>query len=160
MKAGWNVVPQILSASMDDAHTVDAVAGGARRIWARARRSVHGFSEIAVAREALVRAAGSDPARRAPPAAKPNADVEAGEARADNASELAVLLERRLAQLATSSGLSPREREVLQLLLLGRNCAEIGMALRITPRTARFHQHNILEKIGAESRLDIVRLLL
>jgi DNA-binding CsgD family transcriptional regulator len=69
-------------------------------------------------------------------------------------------LEQRIERLARSAALSPREHEVLQLLLLGRNYAEIGTALQITPRTARFHQHNILEKIGAESRLDIVRLLL
>jgi DNA-binding CsgD family transcriptional regulator len=78
----------------------------------------------------------------------------------DDARELSVILERRLAQLARSAALSPREQEVLQLLLLGRNAAEIGIVLEITPRTARFHQHNVLEKIGAESRLDIVRLLL
>ena len=79
---------------------------------------------------------------------------------ADDAAEPKGTLERRIAQLARSAALSPREHEVLQLLLLGRNHAEIGTALRITPRTARFHQHNILEKTGAESRLDIVRLLL
>jgi DNA-binding CsgD family transcriptional regulator len=78
----------------------------------------------------------------------------------EDADQPASALERRIAQLARSSALSPREHEVLQLLLLGRNYAEIGTALRITPRTARFHQHNILEKIGAESRVDIVRLLL
>jgi DNA-binding CsgD family transcriptional regulator len=74
--------------------------------------------------------------------------------------QLARALECRLAQLASTSALSPREQEVLHLLLLGRNYAEIGLALRITPRTARFHQHNVLEKIGAESRLDILRLLM
>jgi DNA-binding CsgD family transcriptional regulator len=78
----------------------------------------------------------------------------------DEARELSVVLERRVAQLARSAALSPREQEVLQLLVLGRNYVEIGTALHITPRTARFHQHNVLEKIGAESRLDIVRLLL
>lgn len=78
----------------------------------------------------------------------------------DGARDLSLALERRIAQLAKSAALSPREQEVLHLLLLGRNCAEIGIALRITPRTARFHQHNVLEKIGAESRLDIIRLLL
>jgi DNA-binding CsgD family transcriptional regulator len=78
-----------------------------------------------------------------------------GEAR-----DLSAALERRVAQIARSAALSPREHEVLQLLLLGRNYAEIGVALQITPRTARFHQHNVLEKIGAESRLDIIRLLL
>jgi len=78
----------------------------------------------------------------------------------DEARALSAALDRRIAQLARSAALSPREHEVLLLLLLGRNYTEIGVALQITPRTARFHQHNVLEKIGAESRLDIVRLLL
>ncbi|HEX3757707.1 MAG TPA: helix-turn-helix transcriptional regulator [Kofleriaceae bacterium] len=78
----------------------------------------------------------------------------------DEARELSAALERRIAQLAREAALSPRERQVLQLLLLGRNYAEIGVALQITPRTARFHQTNVLDKLGAESRLDLVRLLL
>jgi DNA-binding CsgD family transcriptional regulator len=52
------------------------------------------------------------------------------------------------------------EQQMLQLLLLGRNYAEIGVALQITPRTARFHQANVLDKLGAESRLDLACLLL
>lgn len=78
----------------------------------------------------------------------------------DDAGALSAALQRRLLQLARSAALSPREQEVLQLLLLGRNYTEIGVALRITPRTARFHQRNVLEKLGAESRLDLVRLML
>ncbi len=77
-----------------------------------------------------------------------------------DARDLSALLDRRIAQVARSAALSPREQEVLHLLVLGRNYAEIGAALQITPRTARFHQHNVLQKIGAESRLDIVRVLL
>jgi DNA-binding CsgD family transcriptional regulator len=78
----------------------------------------------------------------------------------DEAGTLSAALDRRVAQLARSAALSPREHEVLQLLLLGRNCAEIGIALQITARTARFHQTNLLDKLGAESRHDLVRLLL
>jgi len=78
----------------------------------------------------------------------------------DEAGELSAALDRRVAQLARSAALSPREQEVLQLLLLGRNYTEIGVALQITPRTARFHQSNVLDKLGAESRHDLVRLLL
>lgn len=81
-------------------------------------------------------------------------------ASSDEAGELSAALDRRIAQLARSAALSPREQEVLQLLLLGRNCTDIGVALQITPRTARFHQANLLGKLGAESRLDLVRLLL
>ena len=78
----------------------------------------------------------------------------------DGSRELSAALERRLVQLTRSAALSPREQEVLQLLVLGRSYTDIGVALQITPRTARFHQRNVLEKIGAESRLDLVRLLL
>jgi len=56
--------------------------------------------------------------------------------------------------------LSPREREVLDLLLLGRSHDEIGAALRIAPRTAKFHQANVLRKLGADSRADLLRVLL
>ncbi|HMG24568.1 MAG TPA: LuxR C-terminal-related transcriptional regulator [Kofleriaceae bacterium] len=92
---------------------------------------------------------------RLPVAAPDHADRAA-----DGSRELSAALERRLVQLSRSAALSPREQEVLQLLVLGRSYTDIGVALQITPRTARFHQRNVLEKIGAESRLDLVRLLL
>jgi DNA-binding CsgD family transcriptional regulator len=75
-------------------------------------------------------------------------------------SEFALILRARLDELASVSRLTPRERQVLDLLVLGRTSAEIGTALSITARTAKFHQANVLRKIGADSRLDIVRLLL
>jgi len=56
--------------------------------------------------------------------------------------------------------LTDREREVLDLLLLGRTHEDIATALGISERTARFHQANLLEKLGAESRLDLMRLFL
>lgn len=56
--------------------------------------------------------------------------------------------------------LTEREREILDLLLLGRNHLEIGAALGISPRTSKFHQGNVLEKLGADSRLDLMRLFL
>lgn len=74
--------------------------------------------------------------------------------------DLAELLQKRLAELATQAKLSEREREILDLLVLGRNLQEMGIALGITARTAKYHQRNILQKIGADSRLDILRLLL
>jgi DNA-binding NarL/FixJ family response regulator len=69
------------------------------------------------------------------------------------------LLRERRDRAATEAGLSTRERAVLDLLLLGRNHAEIGSVLGISPRTAKFHQANILKKLGADSRADLPRLL-
>jgi DNA-binding CsgD family transcriptional regulator len=61
---------------------------------------------------------------------------------------------------ARQAGLSRRELNVLDLLLLGRISAEIARALGITERTARFHVSNILAKLEADSRADLLRLLL
>jgi DNA-binding CsgD family transcriptional regulator len=49
-------------------------------------------------------------------------------------------------------GLSPREREVLALLLDGRTNREIGERLFITEKTASSHVTHILDKLGVTSR--------
>lgn len=68
------------------------------------------------------------------------------------------LLRDRRERLMSDARLSAREREVLELLLLGRTHSDIGAALGITERTSKFHQANLLQKLGAESRLDLMRL--
>ncbi len=70
------------------------------------------------------------------------------------------LIRRRVDELAQEVHLSAREREVLNLLLLGRNGDEIGTVLSISPRTAKFHQANILQKLGVESRHELIRLFM
>lgn len=74
--------------------------------------------------------------------------------------DLETLLRKRHERIVTEAKLSERERQVLDLLLLGRNHQEIGLALGITPRTSKFHQANILGKLGADSRVDLLRLFL
>ena len=49
-------------------------------------------------------------------------------------------------------GLSPREREVLRLLVEGHSNPEIARALFISHKTVRNHVTNILSKLGVESR--------
>lgn len=70
------------------------------------------------------------------------------------------LLRARLDVLATRSLLSEREREILDELVAGRTLEEIARALRISTRTVRFHQDNVLAKLGIDSRLELIRLLL
>ena len=55
--------------------------------------------------------------------------------------------------------LTPRERHVLELLVDGRNTAEIVARLRISDSTARTHVQSILSKLGVHSRLQAVALL-
>jgi DNA-binding NarL/FixJ family response regulator len=68
--------------------------------------------------------------------------------------------EERRAELVAQARLTEREREVLDLLLLGRTHEDIASLLGISERTSKFHQANLLVKLGAESRLDLMRLFL
>ncbi len=73
---------------------------------------------------------------------------------------LETLIRDRVRVLADEAKLSTREREVLDLLLLGRSDGDISTVLNISARTARFHQTNLLAKLGSDSRNDLVRLFL
>jgi DNA-binding CsgD family transcriptional regulator len=79
---------------------------------------------------------------------------------AESKADLGALIGARLARLAAEVELTAREIQVLELLVIGRNTKEIGIALDISQRTAKFHQANVLRKIGADSRSDILRVLL
>ena len=56
--------------------------------------------------------------------------------------------------------LSPREREVVNLIALGHTNTEIGLRLHISPKTVESHRKNISAKPGLGSRADIVRFAL
>jgi DNA-binding NarL/FixJ family response regulator len=55
-------------------------------------------------------------------------------------------------------GLSPREIEVLRLIVDGRTNAEIASALVLSTRTVDHHVSHILDKMAASSRVDAVRM--
>jgi DNA-binding CsgD family transcriptional regulator len=73
---------------------------------------------------------------------------------------LSDLVEVKMARIAEARGLSERERQVLRLLLRGRGVEDIATMLEIAPRTVKFHQANVLQKLGADSRLDLLRVVL
>ncbi|MGN6031796.1 MAG: helix-turn-helix domain-containing protein, partial [Thermomicrobiales bacterium] len=54
--------------------------------------------------------------------------------------------------------LSPREREVLELMMDGASDEEIANVLFISRRTASKHVASILEKLGASNRTAAVSL--
>jgi PAS domain S-box-containing protein len=72
---------------------------------------------------------------------------------------IGAIYDSRVRDLADSAQLSDRERAVLTYLLMGRSIADIAAILDISPRTVKFHQANILEKLGADSRADLIRLV-
>jgi DNA-binding CsgD family transcriptional regulator/tetratricopeptide (TPR) repeat protein len=57
---------------------------------------------------------------------------------------------------AGTGGLTPREREVLDLMAAGRSNSEIGQQLFISRKTASVHVSNILAKLGAATRTEAV----
>jgi DNA-binding CsgD family transcriptional regulator len=56
----------------------------------------------------------------------------------------------------TSIDLTPRERQVLELLARGASNKAIARRLEITPHTAKFHVASIVAKLGAAGRTDAV----
>jgi non-specific serine/threonine protein kinase len=56
--------------------------------------------------------------------------------------------------------LSPREMDVLRLLVEGRSAPEIAVELFISPRTVTTHVSNILGKLGVETRAAAVAVAL
>jgi two-component system response regulator FixJ len=56
--------------------------------------------------------------------------------------------------------LTPREREVLEQLVIGRSNKMIARELTISPRTVEIHRARVMEKVGAESLSQLVRIAL
>ncbi len=58
------------------------------------------------------------------------------------------------------SSLTPREREVLSLIVKGKNNKEIAHELRLKEKTVRNYVSNILQKLGVRDRTQAVILVL
>jgi len=54
--------------------------------------------------------------------------------------------------------LTPRQREVLQLLAEGRNMKEIAAILNVATRTVAFHKYRIMEEFGLKTNSELLRL--
>jgi DNA-binding NarL/FixJ family response regulator len=52
--------------------------------------------------------------------------------------------------------LTPRQREILQLLAEGRSAKEIAAALSISPRTVEFHKYQMMEAHGLHGNAELI----
>lgn len=77
--------------------------------------------------------------------------VELDLERRHRAEEVATL-ERRFAQL------SPREREVMELVVQGAANKEVAARLHLSPKTVEVHRANVMRKTGAETLAELVRM--
>jgi DNA-binding CsgD family transcriptional regulator len=64
--------------------------------------------------------------------------------------------EGSLAADATVAGLSPREVEVLRLVVAGKATPEIAATLFVSPRTVQTHLTNVYGKLGVANRAEAV----
>jgi DNA-binding CsgD family transcriptional regulator len=76
---------------------------------------------------------------------------------------VALLLERStrttidLARVATQYGLTPRESELVQNLLLGLTSKEIAARMKVSASTVNAFLHLVMVKMGARTRSGVVR---
>jgi DNA-binding NarL/FixJ family response regulator len=57
----------------------------------------------------------------------------------------------------SSAELSPRQREVLQLLAEGRSTKEIAALLDISTRTAEFHKYRMMQQLNIKTSAELVQ---
>jgi len=53
--------------------------------------------------------------------------------------------------------LTPRQREVLQLLAEGLSAKEVAKSLHISSRTVEFHKYQIMEELGLQTSAELVQ---
>ena len=53
--------------------------------------------------------------------------------------------------------LTPRQREVLQLLAEGRSMKEVASVLDLTPRTVAFHKYRMMEQLGVGTTAELIQ---
>lgn len=59
---------------------------------------------------------------------------------------------------AALAALTPREREVFEWVAAGAHAKQIAEALGISPRTVEVHKARVMEKLGARSVAELVRI--
>ena len=72
------------------------------------------------------------------------------------AGEFMQLTKERTSQRDEFTSLTPRQREILQLLAEGHSAKEIATVLNISSRTVEFHKYRIMKDLGIKSAAELV----
>ena len=56
-----------------------------------------------------------------------------------------------------SQELTPRQREVLQLLAEGRSMKEVASVLNLTPRTVAFHKYQMMKQLKVKTTAELIQ---
>jgi len=62
--------------------------------------------------------------------------------------------------LKSSNNLTPRQKEVLQLLSEGRSMKEAAFILHVSPRTVAFHKYTMMEHLRIKSSAELIQYAL
>ncbi len=73
------------------------------------------------------------------------------------AAELAALDTSRNPAEFFGGALTPRQREVLQLVAEGKTTKEISAALNISPKTVEFHRNSLMDELGVRTTAELTR---
>ena len=74
--------------------------------------------------------------------------------------EQATASARRASAQALFPALTPREREVMELVVAGRHNRDIAVLLDISARTVEVHKARLMDKLGVDNIADLVRMRL
>ena len=53
--------------------------------------------------------------------------------------------------------LTPRQREVLQLLAEGHSMKQVADILKVTPRTVQFHKYSMMQQLGIRTSAELIQ---
>jgi DNA-binding NarL/FixJ family response regulator len=75
----------------------------------------------------------------------------------EKAAELVALDPSRNPSEFFGSALTPRQREVLQLVAEGKTTKEISALLHISPKTVEFHRNSLMDELGVRTTAELTR---
>ena len=70
---------------------------------------------------------------------------------------ITLLMEAAGVEGSGESPLTPRQREVLQLVAEGRTMKEVASILKISPRTAESHKYEIMQVLGVDTTAALIQ---